>query len=108
MRDRAVSARVNPWTVARHLRTVRRVVAGLCAVLGTCAAARAQSADGFNPDANGYVLHLTVPADGKTLVVGAFTMLGGGGTGTEFRKSIGRLSSGSVVDRAGVCQRLGQ
>src|SRR4051812_6869145 len=36
----------------------------------------------FNPGANAEVFAVTVQGDGKILVGGAFTMLGGGGTGT--------------------------
>ena len=38
---------------------------------------------GFDPGANGDVYATAVQADGKILVAGAFTMLGGGGTGLQ-------------------------
>ena len=37
----------------------------------------------FDPGANGAVLTVTVQPDGKILVGGAFTTLGGGGTGSR-------------------------
>ena len=80
----------------------RRIVAVVCAVLGTCAVARAQSAvDGFDPGANGNVFATVVQPDGKILVGGAFTMLGGGGTGTTARNHIGRLNADGSLDFAG-------
>ncbi|MGB8647777.1 MAG: delta-60 repeat domain-containing protein, partial [Anaerolineae bacterium] len=54
--------------------------------------------DGFDPGANGQVTVLAVQADGKILVGGAFTMLGGGGTGTTARNYIGRLNTDGSLD----------
>jgi hypothetical protein len=56
-------------------------------------AARAQSAfDGFNPGANRLgVISMAEQSDGKVLVVGGSTTLGGGGTGTTPCSRIGRL-----------------
>src|SRR5439155_1420656 len=45
----------------------------------------------FDPGANGVVIAVAVQADGKILVGGSFTTLGGGGTGTTTRNHIGRL-----------------
>ena len=60
---------------------------------------RAQSAlDGFDPGANGGVLAIAVQADGKILVGGYFTTLGGGGTGTTARSYIGRLNPDGTID----------
>ena len=60
---------------------------------------RAQSAlDGFNPGANNIVETLAVQGDGKILVGGWFTTLGGGGTGTTPRSRIGRLNPDSTTD----------
>jgi uncharacterized delta-60 repeat protein len=71
----------------------------VCAVLGTCAIARAQSAvDGFNPGADNYVFAVAVQPDGKVLVGGIFTMLGGGGTGTTVRNYLGRLNADGSLD----------
>jgi hypothetical protein len=54
--------------------------------------ARAQSAlDGFDPGANGAVRALAVQADGKILVGGDLTTLGGGGIGTITRICVGRF-----------------
>ena len=52
----------------------------------------------FNPGANGIVSALEVQADGKILVGGSFTMLGGGGTGTTPRSRIGRLNPDGSLD----------
>ena len=76
-------------------------MAAACAVLGTCAAARAQSIDpGFDPGANSTVLALTLQPDGKIVVSGTFTMLGGGGTGVTPRHFIGRLEADGSLDTA--------
>jgi len=76
-------------------RTHRGVVAMMCAALGISAVARAQSGldDSFNPGANGRVAAVVVQPDGKILVGGEFTMLGGGGTGGAARNYIGRLNA---------------
>ncbi len=52
----------------------------------------------FNPGANNVVYTMTVQPDGKILVGGEFTMLGGGGTGTVVRNRIGRLNPDGTVD----------
>ena len=52
----------------------------------------------FDPGANSYVYALAVQPDGKILVGGAFTTLGGGGTGTSPRSSIGRLHADGSID----------
>ncbi len=52
----------------------------------------------FNPGANFYVLALALQSDGKILVGGRFTTLGGGGTGTTPRNRIGRLHSDGTLD----------
>ena len=79
-------------------RSGRLSIAVVCAVLGTCTAARAQSAeDGFDPGANGSIYAMVVQPDGKVLVGGAFTMLGGG-TGTTPRNRIGRFNSDGSLD----------
>ncbi|MEO8077875.1 MAG: delta-60 repeat domain-containing protein, partial [Acidobacteriota bacterium] len=76
----------------------RRVIAVTCAVLGVCAVARAQSAlDGFDPGANNTVSAIAVQADGKILVGGSFTGLGGG-IGATSRQRIGRLNPDGSVD----------
>src|SRR6185295_12405433 len=52
----------------------------------------------FDPGANGAVNAIAVQPDGKILVGGSFTMLGGGGTGTTPRNFIGRLNADGSVD----------
>ena len=53
----------------------------------------AQTADDFNPGANGAVISLAVQADGKILVGGSFTTLGG-----QTRNYIGRLNADGTLD----------
>ena len=81
----------------RHLMVV---VARLCLLLALFPRfAQAQSAhDGFNPGANDAVYAIAVQADGKILVGGRFTTLGGGGTGTTTRNYIGRLNADGSLD----------
>ena len=52
----------------------------------------------FNPGANSIIYSLRIQADGKILVGGNFTTLGGGGTGTSTRNFIGRLNSNGTID----------
>lgn len=75
------------------------LIAGVCgALLAHPRLARAQSAlDGFNPGANNTVVALAVQPDGKVLVGGFFTALGGG-TGTTARSRIGRLHADGSLD----------
>ena len=54
----------------------------------------------FNPGANSNVLTVAVQPDGKILVGGVFTTLGGGGTGTTPRSFIGRLNPDGSLDPA--------
>jgi len=53
---------------------------------------------GFDPGANDWVNALAVLPDGKILVGGRFTMLGGGGTGTTPRQLLGRLNADGSID----------
>jgi hypothetical protein len=89
------------------LRTLMKMAAMLMLLLLMAAEGRAQSDVGdFNPGANGTIYTLAVQADGKILVGGTFTTLGGGGIGTSTRNRIGTLAgaghrgvmSGSAVD----------
>ena len=58
---------------------------------------RAQSdVDGFDPGANNTVRNLAVQTDGRILVSGDFTTLGGGGTTT--RNFIGRVNQDGTLD----------
>jgi uncharacterized delta-60 repeat protein len=52
----------------------------------------------FNPGANGLIEELAVQTDGRILVAGDFTTLGGGGTGTTVRNKIGRLNADGTLD----------
>jgi uncharacterized delta-60 repeat protein len=53
---------------------------------------------GFDPGANGFVYTLGVQTDGRILVGGDFTMLGGGGTGATSRNFLGRLNASGTID----------
>ncbi len=55
---------------------------------------------GFNPGANAEVTALAVQPDGSIVVGGAFTTLGGGGTGTTTRNRIGRLAFNGLLDQS--------
>jgi uncharacterized delta-60 repeat protein len=52
----------------------------------------------FDPGANGAVFAVTVQPDGKILIGGTFTTLGGGGTGTTTRNFVGRLNADGSID----------
>ena len=71
-------------------------IAILCSPL-VDTAARAQTADAFNPGANQVVATIAVQPDGKILVAGGFTGLGGG-SGTTTRNHIGRLNADGTLD----------
>src|SRR5688572_18700712 len=55
---------------------------------------------GFDPGANGDVYAIAVQPDGKILVGGNFTSLGGGTGLTAPRRHIGRLNADGTVDAA--------
>ncbi|MDH4063418.1 MAG: hypothetical protein OEW19_03385, partial [Acidobacteriota bacterium] len=70
-----------------------------CEMLVASVVAMAQTArDGFDPGADASVYALVVQPDGKTIVAGDFTRLGGGGTGTVTRHRIGRLNADGSID----------
>lgn len=81
---------------------MRLAIAGLtlCAAsFLTTSTAHAQSAvDGFDPGADNTVSAIAVQSDGKIVVGGEFTMLGGGGTGTTARSELGRLNPDGSLD----------
>jgi uncharacterized delta-60 repeat protein len=52
----------------------------------------------FNPGANGQITAMLLQPDGKILIGGFFTMIGGGGTGTTARSRIARLNPDGSVD----------
>jgi uncharacterized delta-60 repeat protein len=65
------------------------------------AVAQAQSlADAFDPGANGGVQALALQEDGKVVVAGSFTLLGGGARGTVARRNIGRINPDGSLDSA--------
>src|SRR5260370_40397303 len=68
------------------------VVSILCLVFAGLALAQSPLPDSFNPGANGSVVSLAVQADGKILVGGEFSMLGG-----QSRHGIGRLNADGRV-----------
>ena len=74
-----------------------RVLAAASLVLAAATSAAAQVVDAFNPGANNEVYAIAVQPDGKILVGGLFTGLGGG-TGTTPRSYIGRLNADGTVD----------
>jgi uncharacterized delta-60 repeat protein len=97
------ASRSHPEAESRRFSWVRRVMKWAAALLALMVlmpvAAQAQSAlDGFDPGANGTIRVLAVQADGKILVGGEFTTLGGGGTGTTARNYIGRLNADGSLD----------
>lgn len=68
-------------------------------MLLTASVVGAQSAaDSFNPGADGQIYTAAVQPDGKLVVGGNFTMIGGGGSGTISRKFIARLNPDGTVD----------
>jgi uncharacterized delta-60 repeat protein len=73
------------------------LAAVVCLLLGNPHLAQARSADGFNPGANDAVIAVAVQPDGKVLVGGFFTALGGA-AGTTPRSRIGRLHADGTVD----------
>src|SRR6185295_8212667 len=54
----------------------------------------------FDPGANGFIYAMVLQPDGKILVSGDFSMLGGGGSGTTVRNHIGRLNADGSLDTA--------
>jgi uncharacterized delta-60 repeat protein len=53
---------------------------------------------GFNPGTNGEVFSVAVLPDGKILVAGFFTTIGGGGSGATPRRGFARLNADGSVD----------
>ena len=52
----------------------------------------------FNPGANGSISAILLQQDGKILIGGSFTMVGGGGSGTTARNHIARLNFDGSLD----------
>ena len=93
----------------RDLATAFPFPGGLRSIIGQIAAifllilplqeARAQfDVDSFNPGANTIVRNFAVQTDGRIVVSGDFTTLGGGGVGTITRNFIGRLNGDGTLD----------
>src|SRR5688500_6190233 len=83
---------------SRRIRSLTRIPVIAAAILGVCGVAHAQSAlDGYDPGANGNVYAMAVQPDGKILVGGNFTALGGG-TGTTGRNYLGRINVDGSLD----------
>ncbi len=66
----------------------------------TPVALAASPTDAFDPGANNQVYALALQPDGKILVGGSFTTLGGGGPGTTTRNHIGRVNADGSLDTA--------
>ncbi len=81
-----------------RLRAGVRIFCLASAVLGSSVAARAQLVDGFDPGANGVIYAMAVQPDGKIIVGGQFSLLGGGGTGVFPLNRIARLNPDGSVD----------
>src|SRR6185295_7983922 len=87
-------------TMPRIVATRPSAVVVVCSIAILCSSvvARAQTVDpGFNPGSNQIVEALAVQPDGKILVGGGFTGLGGG-TGTTPINHIGRINPDGNVD----------
>jgi uncharacterized delta-60 repeat protein/uncharacterized repeat protein (TIGR02543 family) len=54
--------------------------------------------DAFNPGANNSVFKVALQPDGKIVLAGAFTMLGGGGIGNTSRSYVGRVNQDGSLD----------
>src|SRR5437667_8168668 len=67
---------------------------------GGVAAVRGQSADGFDPNPNGFVYAIAVQTDGKILIGGDFTTLSPNGGVAVTRNHIARLNPDGTLDTA--------
>ncbi len=80
-------------------RSVSARTAAFAVVMTTAVCAGAQTAvDSFDPGANFKVTTLAMQSDGRIVVGGSFSTLGGGGTGTAVRGNIGRLNGDGTID----------
>jgi uncharacterized delta-60 repeat protein len=70
------------------------------ALAGGVVAVRGQSADGFDPNANGAVHVVVVQPDGKILIGGDFTTLSPNGGAAVSRNRIARLNPDGTLDTA--------
>src|SRR5437899_4177684 len=67
---------------------------------GGVSAVRGQSADGFDPNPNGFVYAIAVQTDGKILIGGDFTTLSPNGGVAVTRNHIARLNPDGTLDTA--------
>ena len=85
--------------VPRRVRLYIHLLFVILLITAVASLGQAQSIpDAFDPGANGIVQALAVQPDGRILVGGQFTTLGGGGTGTTMRNFIGRLNADGTLD----------
>src|SRR6266487_6848220 len=81
-------------SISQSSNRFRRGCVMLALVMVRVLSGYSQTPDAFNPNAElGSVSELAVQSDGKVLVGGLFTKLGG-----QTRKSIGRLNSDGTLD----------
>ena len=83
------------------MKKVRKLLAmTLMLLVSMAAAVRGQSADGFDPNANGTVRVVVVQPDGKILIGGDFTALSPNGGAAVTRNRIARLNPDGTLDTA--------
>ena len=79
-------------------RSVKTTLILLLALFLTGKGQAQSKVDSFDPGANARVRTMALQTDGKILVGGAFSTLGGGGMGTTTRNNIGRLNPDGTLD----------
>ena len=89
---------VLPKMWRRTSRCVKTIPILLLALFLTGKGQAQSNVDSFDPGANNRVRAMALQADGKVVVGGTFTTLGGGGTGTTSRNYIGRLNVDGSID----------
>jgi uncharacterized delta-60 repeat protein len=77
---------------------IDRIAIAICVAICPVIAHAQSAVDGFDPGANDIVYAVAVQPDGKILVGGRFTMIGGGGTGSVSRNRLARLNVDGSVD----------
>ena len=81
----------------RRLAWIAFFVCAVIAVVPTVGWAQSPTEE-FNPGVNALPHGVALQPDGKILVGGEFTLIGGGGTGTTPRDRIARLNADGSVD----------